>query len=82
MSSPPFETVIATTERIDVDSFLIFFSFVSGNSLRSINLLIPIIIGMSPKRPKADTGMAKTSNEAIDGINTSKVIPTNCPVII
>lgn len=81
MSSPPLEIVIPVTERIDTFLTLPFCFSESKVSRDSKSLLIPIAIGIIPKKPRINAGTAKASKAANEEIITSTIIPRNCPVI-
>ncbi len=79
MSSPPFDTVTAATERNDKYPFCAYAS--ASFSLYSNSLFTPIIMGIIPRKPMANGGMAKDSNTASDDTATRIIIPRNCPTV-
>ena len=81
MSSPPFDTVIAVTERNDKYPFLLDCFSVSDLSRNSKSLFIPMIIGIVPMKPMTTGGTANARKAAEEEITTSKIIPRNCSMI-
>ena len=81
ISSPPFDSVVAITERNDIFAFFLFCISVSGFSLDSKSFFMPMATGVIPINPRTNVYTANVINAANEEIMTSITIPRNCPTI-